>query len=247
MSPGNLTGGRTRGQPACTGRARLPVGGGRARPLHSTRGRPSAGGAGRSVVASASALGAEDRRFESCRPDSVHHPAGVAQWQSSSLPSWSCEFDSRHPLDKTSPFAASLALVWSLRTGRCPGSGYEHPICCCVRRPKPTCRPSWPRCGQTSPATRSCLGSRGWTRARIARYPPVSPTGSRWVTGQSTAGGSTSSSWSASGSSACSRWKVRTSRFCVLSTVLPTSLETSGDAVGGSRLGALCWRSPSAL
>ena len=31
-------------------------------------------GAGRSVVASASALGAEDRRFESCRPDSV---AGV--------------------------------------------------------------------------------------------------------------------------------------------------------------------------
>src|SRR6187401_3569000 len=64
---------------------------------------------GRSVAASASALGAEDRRFESCRPDSVisltalapedhHGNAGVAQWQSPSLPSWPCEFDSRHPL-----------------------------------------------------------------------------------------------------------------------------------------------------
>ena len=31
-----------------------------------------AGRPGRSVVASASALGAEDRRFESCRPDSVN-------------------------------------------------------------------------------------------------------------------------------------------------------------------------------
>src|SRR3954466_1436435 len=31
-----------------------------------------AGRSGRSVVASASALGAEDRRFESCRPDSVN-------------------------------------------------------------------------------------------------------------------------------------------------------------------------------
>src|SRR6187431_2619657 len=64
---------------------------------------------GRSVAASASALGAEDRRFESCRPDTViqstalapedhHGNAGVAQWQSPSLPSWPCEFDSRHPL-----------------------------------------------------------------------------------------------------------------------------------------------------
>src|SRR5215217_9564790 len=30
-------------------------------------------------------------------------PAGVAQWQSSSLPSWSCEFDSRHPLHSKTP------------------------------------------------------------------------------------------------------------------------------------------------
>jgi hypothetical protein len=28
-------------------------------------------------------------------------PAGVAQWQSPSLPSWSCGFDSRHPLAST--------------------------------------------------------------------------------------------------------------------------------------------------
>ena len=91
-----------------------------------------------------------------------------------------------------------------------------------------------------------CLGSRGWTRAPAARYQPTSLTGSRLVTGQWTTGDSTSSSWLASGSSACSRWKVRTSRFCVLSTVLPTSLETSGDAAGESRLGALCWRSPLA-
>ena len=34
--------------------------------------RPDRGGAGRSVVASAPALGAGDRRFESCRPDAVH-------------------------------------------------------------------------------------------------------------------------------------------------------------------------------
>jgi hypothetical protein len=69
---------------------------------------------GRSVAASASALGAEDRRFESCRPDTViqstalapedhHDNAGVAQWQSPSLPSWPCEFDSRHPLQSTGP------------------------------------------------------------------------------------------------------------------------------------------------
>jgi hypothetical protein len=29
--------------------------------------------------------------------------AGVAQWQSPSLPSWPCEFDSRHPLHGESP------------------------------------------------------------------------------------------------------------------------------------------------
>ena len=78
-----------------------------------------AGRPGRSVAASASALGAEDRRFESCRPDSVkatkrlksqalpfqdrHGTAGVAQWQSPSLPSWPCEFDSRHPLQCIAP------------------------------------------------------------------------------------------------------------------------------------------------
>ena len=33
---------------------------------------------GRSVAASASALGAEDRRFESCRPDSVIESEGFA-------------------------------------------------------------------------------------------------------------------------------------------------------------------------
>jgi hypothetical protein len=39
---------------------------------YTRRERPvAAGRPGRSVVASASALGAEDRRFESCRPDSV--------------------------------------------------------------------------------------------------------------------------------------------------------------------------------
>jgi hypothetical protein len=69
---------------------------------------------GRSVAASASALGAEDRRFESCRPDTVIQStalapedhrgnAGVAQWQSPSLPSWPCEFDSRHPLHSEIP------------------------------------------------------------------------------------------------------------------------------------------------
>ena len=73
-----------------------------------------AGRPGRSVAASASALGAEDRRFESCRPDTVsqstalapedhHGNAGVAQWQSPSLPSWPCEFDSRHPLHSIAP------------------------------------------------------------------------------------------------------------------------------------------------
>src|SRR5215212_5417245 len=75
---------------------------------------------GRSVAASASALGAEDRRFESCRPDTViqstalapgdhHGNAGVAQWQSPSLPSWSCEFDSRHPLHSESPNGTAIA------------------------------------------------------------------------------------------------------------------------------------------
>jgi hypothetical protein len=77
---------------------------------------------GRSVAASASALGAEDRRFESCRPDSVihrrppvpqdhHGHAGVAQWQSSSLPSWSCEFDSRHPLHIIAPSQGTLNVA----------------------------------------------------------------------------------------------------------------------------------------
>jgi hypothetical protein len=84
------------------------------RALHSSRTFGHAGRPGRSVVASASALGAEDRRFESCRPDSViesegfapqdhRGDAGVAQWQSPSLPSWPCEFDSRHPLRSESP------------------------------------------------------------------------------------------------------------------------------------------------
>ena len=30
----------------------------------------------------------------------LHHPAGVAQWQSSSLPSWPCRFDPGHPLSR---------------------------------------------------------------------------------------------------------------------------------------------------
>jgi hypothetical protein len=75
---------------------------------------------GRSVAASASALGAEDRRFESCRPDTVIQSmalapedhrgnAGVAQWQSPSLPSWPCEFDSRHPLQWHKPLSGAVS------------------------------------------------------------------------------------------------------------------------------------------
>jgi hypothetical protein len=48
------------------------------RALHSSRTFGHAGRPGRSVVASASALGAEDRRFESCRPDSVIESEGFA-------------------------------------------------------------------------------------------------------------------------------------------------------------------------
>ena len=100
------------------------------RALHSSRTFGHAGRPGRSVVASASALGAEDRRFESCRPDSViesegfapqdhRGDAGVAQWQSPSLPSWPCEFDSRHPLHSVCPNGTAMAAF---------------PACCCPSR-----------------------------------------------------------------------------------------------------------------
>ena len=75
------------------------------------RAPPTLGPAGEWRSGSAPALGAGGRRFESALPDgplpshdmrnaagSVSDSAGVAQWQSPSLPSWSCGFDSRHPL-----------------------------------------------------------------------------------------------------------------------------------------------------
>jgi hypothetical protein len=101
---------------------------------------------GRSVAASASALGAEDRRFESCRPDTViqstalapedhHGNAGVAQWQSPSLPSWSCEFDSRHPLQWHNPLSGAISRSVIERGGggiRSRQAGHLGPIMRCA-------------------------------------------------------------------------------------------------------------------
>ena len=49
----------------------------------------------RSMAADCKSAGVRLRRFESFSP---HNFAGVVQWQNTSLPSWSREFDSHHPL-----------------------------------------------------------------------------------------------------------------------------------------------------
>ena len=51
--------------------------------------------------------------------------AGVAQWQSSSLPSWSCGFDSRRPLHRV--MAGQAPCGGSIRrSGRTAGKGMGH-------------------------------------------------------------------------------------------------------------------------
>ena len=50
----------------------------------------------------------------------LNDPAGVAQWQSSSLPSWLCEFDPRHPLS-----SAEVRFVMSFVAGHRPGPVFQ--------------------------------------------------------------------------------------------------------------------------
>jgi hypothetical protein len=138
------------------------------------------GGAGRSVVASASALGAEDRRFESCRPDSVLDPAGVAQWQSSSLPSWSCEFDSRHPLHNIKPCQRRFHPGSSNRKSAWPQRRAHNVPKMSLTPSSPASRPGCRRSGDLSPrsdAGRSARPacSRGPCAPSTPAYSPRTP------------------------------------------------------------------------
>ena len=65
----------------------------------------------RGIAQFGSALGSgpRGRRFKSCCSD--HFYAGVAQWQSASLPSWLRGFDSLHPLQKRSALGAGFFIV----------------------------------------------------------------------------------------------------------------------------------------
>src|SRR4051812_41112245 len=51
--------------------------------------------------------------------------AGVAQWQSSSLPSWLCGFDSRHPLARTPVQAVCPTVEWFVSGLRRANDGYK--------------------------------------------------------------------------------------------------------------------------
>ena len=56
-----------------------------------------------------------ERGVDSASPGNLGPSAGVAQWQSPSLPSWSCGFDSRRPLQGQRTFSGDL----SAQMGRC--------------------------------------------------------------------------------------------------------------------------------
>ena len=76
------------------------------------------------------------------RRATVVHSAGVAQWQSPSLPSWLCEFDPRHPLRLISAGQMAVSecggvnrtrssLVWRVqgaRRARRAASRPQHPV-----------------------------------------------------------------------------------------------------------------------
>ena len=100
--------------------------------------------------------------------------AGVAQWQSPSLPSWSCGFDSRHPLVR-----GCLLLAGSARLAHSPclaGVQPPHP----ARRASPP-DPHWRvgphaalRCSLWSPAAVLLLTLSGWTPSSVSAVDQVS-------------------------------------------------------------------------
>jgi hypothetical protein len=102
--------------------------------------------------------------------------AGVAQWQSSSLPSWSCGFDSRHPL----PFPAGQRVV--LRSSAAVAGHLDHLCARYVARRHASIRvsigathlPSWVRpLLETSMYVGACQSGRGGFVVGVRRELPA--------------------------------------------------------------------------